>query len=122
MKYTKYQLHDMSDLEVNRALALAMNKYDGVVGEWMPNGVKVNDDSGFFYSECDYCNNWNDVMPLAVEHGISLIENDDGYSAYQNFSIYEDINYRIEHGAHFGDEKPQRAIACCLILDLQEKQ
>lgn len=116
MKYTKEQLQGMSDLEVNRALAMVMDKYAGVVGEWMPNGVKVNDDSGFFYSECDYCNNWNDVMPLAVEHRISLCPAEDR----DDCEWYGDKIFSDNIESCWSDVSPQRAIACCLILVLQE--
>lgn len=119
------QLQAMSDFEVNKALAqivmLVLKKET-----WTLNNDK---DTVWFFNETteksrvvDYCNTPNDIMPLAFEHRISLIENDDGYTAYHKFSIYEDINYRIEHGAYFGDANPLRAITCCLILVLQEKQ
>lgn len=119
---TKEQLQATSKFELGKALAelagltVSNNQYmeyadrDENVVLLIPAGDSFSVD------------NPNDIMPLAFEHGISLIENDDGYTAYHKFSIYEDINYRIEHGAYFGGTNPLRAIACCLILVLQEKK
>lgn len=111
MIYTKEQLQGMSDLEVNRALAMLMHKYAGIVGDWMPNGVKVNDESNIFYSERDYCNNPSDIMPLAFEYKIRI-------------SPYMDIWCAdfIATGQSYFDSNPMRAITCCLILVLQEKE
>lgn len=113
---TKEQLQAMSDFEVNKALAITMGLYAGEVGDWMPNGVKVKDETGFFYSEMNYCKTPNDIMPLAFEHGISLMycNEQDGWMGIKNNMT------GVSH--HFTDTNPLRAIACCLILILQEKQ
>lgn len=115
MKYTKEQLQAMSDFDVNKALAIAKGKYAGDVGDWMPNGVKVNDESGFFYTEMNYCNTPNDIMPLAFEHKLTLmpavIIDDWGWQALKNNML------GVSH--YYSDKNPLRAIACCLILVLQ---
>lgn len=116
MKHTKEQLQGMSNLEINRALAMVMGKYSGIVGDWMPNGVKVNDESNIFYSERDYCNNPSDIMPLAIKNELVC----DFYcgKVYHQTPNGDDYNYiKIEYNY---DENPLRAIACCLILVLQE--
>ena len=106
MKYTKEQLQAMSDFEVNKALAVAQGRY---AGDWMPNGVKVSDESGFFYSEMDYCKKPNDIMPLAFEYKINLM-----YCYELSGWMAMTLKY-YEVSAN-----PLRAIACCLILALQE--
>ena len=105
---TKEQLQVMSDFEVNKALAVAMGRYVGEVGEWMPNGVKVKDESGFFYSEMNYCNTPNDIMPLAFEHKLEI----DWFADGRCLVGAGDFMYQSPN--------PLRAIACCLILVLQE--
>lgn len=124
--YTKEQLQAMSDFEANKALAIAQGRYAGDAGDWMPNGVKVSDESSFFYSEVDYCNSPNDIMPLAFEHGLSLVSLTDGYMASKCKTIFMEEAYRNmkfcdPSDMEFAHENPLRAIACCLILVLQER-
>lgn len=121
MKHTPESLAAMSDKEINAELVKVL----GIPHKVDNQGVFIDLGSKYGVVYCslvDYCNNPSDVMSLVFENRISLIENDVGYTAYHNFSIFEDINYRIEHGAYFGDTNPLRAAACCLILVLQEKK
>lgn len=97
-KYTKLDLYKMTSEELNKALEVLT----GTQSE-------------------DYCNDYEKTMKLAFKHKISLVEFDYGYTAYQNFSIYEDINYRITHDHFYGDKDPLWAIVGCLILILQEQ-
>lgn len=67
------------------------------------------------------------IMPLAFEHGISLIALADGFMASKSKTIYMEEAYRNlklcdPSSMEFADTNPLRAIACCLILVLQEKQ
>ena len=58
---------------------------------------------------------WDDIMPLAVEHKISLF-------AYQDAQLWCAQHYFDAIGMHTTiNESPQRALACCLILVLQER-
>jgi hypothetical protein len=112
MKYTKEQLEVMNDFEVSKAICVLLGfDVNGVTESWnqMINAVP------------NLCEDWSRLMPLAFSHKISLLEGDESWSAYQKFGIYEDVNYRISHGHFYGDKSPQRAIACCLILVLQEQ-
>jgi hypothetical protein len=105
MKYTKEQLEGMSDFEVSKALCLLLGfDVNGVTESWnqMINAVP------------NLCEDWSRLMPLAVEHKINLMKYNDqnGWMAIRSappVAIYS-IN-----------QSPQRAIACCLILVLQEK-
>ena len=114
---TKERLQSMSDFEVNKALAKIICKnhitYTRGHGEMVcADDVKV-----------DYCNTPNDIMPLAFEHGISLMQLDDTWSATNNaYSYMLDSSYRFNEvgGISFFHAFPLRAIACCLILVLQE--
>lgn len=58
--------------------------------------------------------NPKDIMPLAFEHKICLLSMFGTWDAYTHNGIHPRHN--------FEDENPLRAIACCLILLLQEKQ
>ncbi len=62
----------------------------------------------------DYCNNWNDLMPLVVEYGVTLYRTSrrDGWLAVWDCGIGE---------ISIANENPQRALAECLFLVLQEK-
>lgn len=84
MKYTTQQLQAMSDYEVNKALAKKLldkqgapynfvetkpTKLEDLRGTDLSKVVSVVCGFGF---RLDYCNNPNDVMPLAFERGIKL--------------------------------------------------
>ncbi len=99
MKYTKEQLEKMSDDEVELALA---KKFGRTL-------ISTSDDgfSDMEFSDIDM-NNWNDIMPLAVEHGISLLKRHDDWCALLNKPLGVDI--------YLCDKSPQRAIACCLLM------
>lgn len=130
-KYTKEQLQAMSDFEANKALAelLGFSKVRNF-NSLVPSLISVTDvccgTLEDFESCVDYCNTPNDIMPLAFEHGISF---DDGeLLGCNHFTAYKSLNYDDITGAvlnanhHFTDANPLRAIACCLILILQEGQ
>lgn len=119
---TKEQLQVMSDFEVNKALAeLVGHKIQFDSGS----SIYVSHD-GVHGCYVNYCNIPNDIMPLAFEHGINF---DDGeLLSFYYFTAYTTLNYDDITGAvinancYFVDKNPLRAIACCLILVLQEKQ
>lgn len=83
---------------------------------------KLSDMTGTWISECQ---RWCDLMPLAVEHGINLIKLDSSWAATNNAESYIiDSSYRFNEvgGVSCWHSSPQRAIACCLILVLQERE
>ena len=64
---------EMSDFEINKAVAINRGGYQGHV-EHMEHGVKESDrDShGIFYFERDYCNNPSDAWPIIVKNKIRI--------------------------------------------------
>ncbi len=59
----------------------------------------------------DYCHNWNDLMPLVIEHGIGFYKNVKGLYCAYGLSMIQVFN-----------QDPQRALAECLLLVLQSKR
>lgn len=99
----------MSECELTRAIADALGLD---VREWM-NGLYIINEDGT-HSDVDYCNNWNDLMPLVVEHEISLLSvGDEWLVTVGNFTT---PRYR-----HPFSKNPQRALAECLLEVLTEK-
>lgn len=119
---TKEQLQVMSDFEVNKALAslvmLVLKKET-----WTFND---NKNTVQFFNEVtkksmvvDYCNTPNDIMPLAFEYAIGVEVNPlrtEWLARTCDISM-SNMNFRC-----YVDKNPLRAMACCLILVLQEKQ
>ena len=112
---TKEQLQAMSDFEVNKALAELLGHKNCRKNPYSAEKVFFDASES---SECEstaanYCNTPDDIMPLAFEHkicfswkrnGLCLTHKDGGF-----------INHDCQ------DTNPLRAIACCLILVLQEQ-
>lgn len=103
---TKQQLQTMSDFEVNKALCTILGKDVSGVDEQrnMMTGAVT-----------EYCDKYSAVMPLAFEHHLTMHYVDNG----DEHKWFVTKPYSPEH-CH--DANPLRAIACCLILVLQEKQ
>lgn len=119
--YTKEQLQGMSDFEVNAELAFLAHKDVHSIYRNAPNKFPVSIFVELLSGDVaclaikDYCKNWNDVMPLAVEHKLCIDWFTDGRCLVTQQNIKtDDIQYQ--------SEDPQRAIACCLILVLQEQR
>ena len=94
---TKQQLRAMSDFEVNKALSYSA-EMDGV---WR-----------------DYCNIPNDIMPLAFEYKLNILSPDAFSSEFAGgWNCFNDGGSCVIY-----DANPLRAIACCLILVLQEQK
>jgi len=73
----------------------------------------------------DYCNNWNDLMPLVIANDISYFEGsacygfDDGFeSGYPHPDTYQRPSWDIE----ITNDNDQRALAECLLKVLQNKE
>jgi hypothetical protein len=121
MKYTKDDLSKMSIAEINEALHKILVRWvdgDGHV-TWMLGDDIITQTEGGYAGKVNYCNDWNDIMPLAVEHGIGM-----GKSPVRKEWVARSCNH--DHSQFMFrccfDASPQRAIACCLILVLQEQQ
>ena len=117
MTYTKEQLEAMSDFEINKALLLKVIEEDSLPVVWFSGVRFYSENERIFKSwlevndfgryeekeEIDYCENWSDIMPLAVEHGIDYCKYEGGFVASNDrFGFY--------------GESLQRAIACCLLV------
>ena len=100
----------MNDLELSIKLAKLIYPECVVYTQNSKARVQVADGDDFYF---DF-NNWNDLMPLVIEHKISLI-------AGVNFTgwIADDFDgkgkYQVEN------ENPQRALAECLLKVLEAK-
>jgi len=111
-KLTKEQLQGVSDFEVNKTLAELLGKkveqhsIFNVGLQWC-----FVDGEGNLYRMSDYCNTPNDIMPLAFEYELNIHKNRYGDPEWICSSR---TNRYFEHA------NPLRAIACCLILVLQE--
>lgn len=98
---TREQLQAMSDDKVNSALhALVVCR--GQAGSQV---------ASVFVPE--YCEEYNVVMPLAFERRISV----DWFIDGRCMAYFEGVKSDL----HYESVNPLRAIACCLILVLQEK-
>lgn len=111
MTYTTQQLQAMSDFEVNKALAEKL-PYTHVVGD----GKYPSQSDDAVHVErrktkygnieeigIDYCNNPNDIMPLAFERFINVNHSGIDWIAFKD-------------GCQFIDANPLRAIACLLLM------
>jgi hypothetical protein len=104
MKHTKEQLREMSDSEQNKVLEKLTGRY-------------CQDCFGKYIRTMDYCGNWNDIMPLAIEHGImyEISENRSGEKLVRAFNMDRSII------TPWTAISPQRAITSCLIMVLEGK-
>ena len=69
--------------------------------------------------KCPDCNNWNDLMPLVVEHKICLCPeyfSDTGYTGKWD-AEFDDCGFAVISN----DDDPQRALAECLLKVLEAK-
>lgn len=105
----KEQLQAMSDFEVNKALCTMLGKDVSGVDEQrnMMTGAVT-----------DYCDKYSAIMPLAFEHRIQLMP----FQDCTGTEWFADQIFNSNPDSAYSDINPLRAIACCLILVLQEKQ
>ena len=117
---TKEKLQAMSDFEVNKTLHLGlltkkpMKDLESIKLVSSSFQVRYKSGCNFLSHIKDYCNTPNDIMPLQIEHRLSLDcvnHQTDGYWIAGANTFY-----------HVADTNPLRAIACCLILVLQEQK
>lgn len=107
MKYTKEQLQGMSDLSLLRTLheSLGFEVY-----EYEFHGV-ITIQKGLKVTTAELTP--SDIMPLAFEYELNIHKLHYGRPIWVCSS---------RTGKYIESENPLRAIACCLILVLQEKQ
>lgn len=79
-----------------------------------PDSVQIVYKIGIHGEFKDYCNNWNDIMPIAVELKVGLMI---------NWHV-ADIWSGIAHSSNkfdFSSESPQRALVICCIKVLESE-
>lgn len=127
---TKEQLQAMSDRQVDCALCEIVHDSKIVANLFNEgNHFAAQTKEGVDFYVPNYCNTPNDIMPLAFEHGISFLNAGNGlmFTATNNYELLcdkrlSDPEFKEAGGIYFIDVEPLRAIACCLILVLQEKK
>ncbi|MBL4664289.1 MAG: hypothetical protein JKY22_12230 [Flavobacteriaceae bacterium] len=99
------------ELNINKGIAEYLGYEVSHCGESC-NHYFMQDKKGSWKALIDYCNNWNDLMPLVVEYEISL-----------QFRDHSSLDTRAYHktGVWKANENPQRALAECLLKVLQSK-
>ena len=83
-----------------------------------PNKAKAINANNAIKFNVDYCNNWNDLMTLVVEHEISLTYLKDGRACAYQYIRGGDEDRPSTQAQH---KNLQRALAETLLLVLQEK-
>lgn len=129
------QLEEMSDGHLNAILTASVQKLEGYLYYPSEGLLLKSNEMGHVTSQIKpkpYCTNWQCAMPLAVEHGISMMKtNDKGYGEIwvcgkANFvdgiwKFDKSITGRcVDFEAD--DVNPLRAIVICLIKMLEAKQ
>lgn len=101
----------MTNEELNLAIAkLVYPQFDFRYGDFASEVVGYLPNTNCWQVEKDYCNNWNDLMPLVVEHEITLAWDyvDKNWNAWTETSDVYTNN-------------PQRALTECLLKVLEAK-
>lgn len=110
---TPKQVSELSDFELNKSIAKALGFQIGhQAGSMM--GIADGSAMGRYV---DYCNNWNDLMPLVVEYEIDYLTTNKDGKEYDAYPV--DTKYKVAFGSN---KNLQRALAECLYLVLLEKQ
>ena len=110
------EISKLSDFELNKAIAeLIYPELNWVMSNTCYDNTTVVANSGDGW-KLNYCNNWNDLMPLVVEHEISL--NDATNSEW----IADTFRVMPRNELFSISKNPQRALAECLLLVLQDKE
>ena len=96
----------MNNYELNMAIAEKLGIYSGFDhASISQEGVTlINNDSA------DYCNDWNDLMPLVIEHDLRYDKVVDTFIVSTMFCQYEVSGKNL-----------QRALAECLLKVLESK-
>ena len=101
----------LTDFELNKAIAELIfpdsdvcDRDDMMPNDENPNAVQVIHKLAYYGEYVDYCNDWNDLMPLVVEYLPML-----GIDRKEFIDLLQ-------------SENPQRGLAECLLNVLQEKQ
>jgi hypothetical protein len=104
-KLTQEQVSELSDKDLNKRVARFFAFY--YVGQ-----NRCLTAGGDYIDLPDYCNNWNDLMPLVIEHEIA-------FNPIDRPALFWVAGSNSYHPTK--NKIPQRALAECLFLVLQEK-
>lgn len=114
MTYTTQQLQAMTDHEINCALAVKLNADHYTATGLLFTAKKHDGDNVVSVSGVtDYCNNPNDIMPLAFERGIGIEKNP---LRIEWISRTCEVNMSNKQFRCFIDKNPLRAIACLILM------
>lgn len=102
MKYTVNQIEEMSNYDVNVAVAKKYNPENSKVEGWLDG----------FLPKFNPCSNWNDVMPIALKYGM-VIELSQLSGTRVSYSINFDLNDKYKES---WDENPCRAICEVFLM------
>lgn len=105
----------LTDFELNKAIAetLGFDVAEHIAPE---TGVYCNAYTG--YQMVDYCNKWNDLMPLVVKHAANIwidTEKDDAGAELEWWGGKEYLHGPVKSSYVVFNKNPQRALAECLI-------
>ena len=114
----------LSDFEINKLVAESLfpdgeivGEHDRMIDNTYPHAAQIIHEAGISGEVHDYCNNPSDIMPLMIEHRMSLVHQslNGSYSCVwnQQGGLW-DIN-----DISSNDRSPYRAIAIC-FLKMQE--
>ena len=104
---------------LTRELAFLLNKKVSPVSSYDDNdGIVIypHDNEVNF----DPCNNWNDIMPIAVELGVTLIP-DNCLSHFAYYKLELDVDGYSSELCEY-DSSPQRALVICCIKVLEAQK
>lgn len=128
MKLFKEQLEEMSDFELNKALHLniltrkPMKDLESITYKHGAFDVRFKSGANFLSHLKNYLHSYDDLMPLAIEHGIGILSEDgEIYGATTNTFLHY-TPFPDAYAISFTSGKPQRDIACCLIMLLEKSK
>lgn len=110
------EMSEMIDYELNKAIAELVypnNEFERYA-RGKSNSVCLLDEPTEFQTIVNYCESWESLMPLVVEHGIDLKHPNNKRHTYL---IGNNTPFPIRC-----DKNPQRALAECLLQVLRDKK
>ena len=107
----------LSDFEINYRIAKivfpesdVVSEHDRMLGDGYQDAAQIIHEIGISGETRDYCNNPSDIMPIMIEHKISLEWEGDIWSA--SLAYYARQTF---------DKNPCRAIAICFLKMMEAK-
>ena len=104
----------LSDFEINKLVAVNLNLTLMAEDDTAIPSVRVDDRKGRKSFYADYCNNPSDIMPLMIEHKISLSWTGSYWQALPPLSNHTG-------GVRGGKDDPLRTGAICFLRMMEAK-